>query len=202
MGGGRVCPVCLAGALDSRLRRLLQRPGRVLEKYVKEGMTVLDFGCGPGFFTVEIAKMVGASGSVIAADVQDGMLDILRRKIRGTDVENRITLHLTGEESARLSQEVDLVFAFYVMHELQDQAAFLREFRSWLSPKGILYIAEPRAHAKGREFESTIKNAEKSGFSLVNRSSTLMTRIAVFEANGSMGACALCDERADRELET
>ena len=185
MGESRVCPVCLAGALDSRLRRLLQRPGRVLGDYVKEGMTVLDFGCGPGFFTVEIARRVGPSGSVIAVDVQKRMLDILRRKIRGTDIENRVTIHSGGERSTCLSQEVDLVFAFYVMHELQDQAAFLREFRSLLNPKGILYIAEPRVHVARSGIDSTIKGAEESGFSLISRNTKLMTKIAVFRANGS-----------------
>ena len=182
MRRNRVCPVSLAGTLDSRLRRLLQNPRRVLEPLVEEGMEVLDFGCGPGFFTVEIAKNVGESGSVIAADLQDGMLDILAEKIRGTDIEDRITLHNSGERGIGISQKVDLVFAFYVMHELEESSAFLREFQSVLAPQGRLFIAEPRAHVSKRDFRDTINRAEKSGFALVSTSAKLMTRTAVFDA--------------------
>jgi ubiquinone/menaquinone biosynthesis C-methylase UbiE len=178
----RVCPVSLAGTLDSGLRRLLQNPRRVIEPLVNEGMRVLEFGCGPGFFTVEIARNVGESGSVIAADLQDGMLDILAEKIRGTDIEDRVTLHKSGERSVGVSQKVDLVFAFYVMHELSESSAFLREFQSVLAPHGRLYIAEPKAHVSKREFRDIIKRAEDSGFSLVSTSTRLMTRTAIFDA--------------------
>jgi 2-polyprenyl-3-methyl-5-hydroxy-6-metoxy-1,4-benzoquinol methylase len=46
----RVCPVELAHSLDNTLRRWLQNPKNILAPYIQEGMTVLDVGCGPGFF--------------------------------------------------------------------------------------------------------------------------------------------------------
>jgi len=55
----RVCPVELAGSLDNKIRRWLQNPQKILDPYVKEGMKVLDLGCGPGFFSTAMAKMVG-----------------------------------------------------------------------------------------------------------------------------------------------
>ena len=61
-----VCPVEKAGGFDSGIRKLLQRPKKILGNYAREGMTVLDLGCGPGFFSVEMAEMVGASGKVIS----------------------------------------------------------------------------------------------------------------------------------------
>ena len=70
-----VCPSRHAGSLDNSFRRWLQNPQKILAPYIKEGMTVLDVGCGPGFFSVEIAKMVGKNGKVISADLQDGMLE-------------------------------------------------------------------------------------------------------------------------------
>jgi 2-polyprenyl-3-methyl-5-hydroxy-6-metoxy-1,4-benzoquinol methylase len=51
----RVCPVEKAKHLDSFFRKILQNPQKILRKYINKGMTVLDFGCGPGFFTIEIA---------------------------------------------------------------------------------------------------------------------------------------------------
>ena len=74
----RICPVELAGSLDGKIRRWLQNPQRILAPFVKEGMTVLDVGCGPGFFSVELAKLVGRTGKVISVDLQQGMLDMLR----------------------------------------------------------------------------------------------------------------------------
>ena len=73
-GNKRVCPVERAGSLDNRFRRWLQDPRKILSPHIKEGMTVLDLGCGPGYFTIDIAQMVGKSGRVIAADLQEGML--------------------------------------------------------------------------------------------------------------------------------
>ena len=74
LGSNRICPVERAGHLDNRIRRWLQRPRNILAPYVKAGMTVLDIGCGPGFFTIDMARIVGDSGRVIAADLQAAML--------------------------------------------------------------------------------------------------------------------------------
>ncbi|MCW9096800.1 MAG: methyltransferase domain-containing protein, partial [Ignavibacteriaceae bacterium] len=87
----RICPVEKADSLDTRFRRWFQSPKKILKPYIKEGMTVLDLGCGPGFFSIELAKMVGSSGKVITADLQKGMLEKLKEKIKGTQLENRIT---------------------------------------------------------------------------------------------------------------
>ena len=69
-----------AGYLDTRLRRFLYHPDRLAERYVKPGNRVLDFGCGPGFFTREFAKRVGENGMVFSVDLQEEMLVVLRRK--------------------------------------------------------------------------------------------------------------------------
>ena len=61
----KICPVEKADSLNSRFRRWLQNPKKILGKYIEESMTVLDFGCGPGFFSIELAKMVGSSGRII-----------------------------------------------------------------------------------------------------------------------------------------
>ena len=89
----RVCPVEIAGGLDNSIRRLLQNPRRILSPFIRKGMTVLDLGCGPGFFSIEIAQMLNNSGKVIAADLQMGMLEKLKQKIKGTEIEQKIKLH-------------------------------------------------------------------------------------------------------------
>ena len=89
---GRVCPVERAGGLDNRIRRWLQNPTKNLGGLVREGMSVLDFGGGPGHFTLDTATRVGPSGRVFAVDLQEGMLEKLRQKIRLTELEQRIIL--------------------------------------------------------------------------------------------------------------
>ena len=82
----RVCPVEYAGGLDNRIRRLLQNPVKILQPYIRSGMTFLDIGCGAGFFSIAAASLLKGSGKVIAADLQDGMLEKIRQKIKGTEL--------------------------------------------------------------------------------------------------------------------
>lgn len=165
----RVCPVTLAGSLDNRIRRWLQNPRKILEPYVREGMKVLDIGCGPGFFSIELAQMVGKSGRVIALDLQEGMLRKLRDKIQGTKIEERITLHKCEKNSFGLSELVDFALAFYMVHEILDQERFLNDIKSVLKPNGQVLIVEPPLHASKKDFEGTIRKAQDKGFVVVDR---------------------------------
>src|SRR4030065_2992578 len=106
-----ICPVERAGILDHRIRRWLQNPQKILRPYIEEGMTVLDIGCGTGFFSIDVAQMVGRSGRVIASDLQEGMLQKLREKIQGTELEERITLHQCEENRVGVSVNVGFVLA-------------------------------------------------------------------------------------------
>ena len=117
----RPMPVENASGLDSGFRRLAHDPGKILRGHVKEGMVVLELGCGPGFFTPEIARMVGRSGKVIAADLQEGMLQKVREKIEGMDIKERVELHKCEEDHIGLTEKVDLVLAFLMMHEVADK---------------------------------------------------------------------------------
>ena len=178
---GRVCPVELAGSLDSRARRWVQNPRKILAPYVKEGMIVLDVGCGPGFFSIAMAQMVGKSGRVIAADLQEGMLRKLRKKIEGTDLAQRITLHKCQEDNLGLSEQVDFVLAFYMIHELPDQAHFFREIASVLKPDGQILIVEPPLHVSRRAFEDTLMAALSVGLKLLERPRVLFSKAALLQ---------------------
>jgi ubiquinone/menaquinone biosynthesis C-methylase UbiE len=175
----RVCPVALAGGLDNRLRRWLQNPRRLLEPHVREGMTVLDFGCGPGFFTLELAQLVGPSGRVIAVDLQAGMLEKVRAKVRGTALEGRVLLHQCPPDGIGLSQPVDFALAFYMLHELPDQVAFFTEVRPLLAPKGRLFIVEPPFHVSRAEFETTLRTAQGAGFIVAARPRVAFSKAAL-----------------------
>jgi FkbM family methyltransferase len=178
---GRVCPVERAGSLDNRIRRWVQDPGKILGPYVSEGMTVLDIGCGPGFFSVEMAQLVGESGRVIAADLQEGMLEKLRNKIQGTELEQRITLHKCPESGIGVSDKVDFVLAFYVVHEIPNQHEFLAEIRSTLKPDGLVLIVEPPLHVSKRAFEETIGKARDAGLTPVERPRVFLSKAVILK---------------------
>lgn len=161
----RVCPVELAGSLDNRIRRWLQNPHKILSPYVREGMTVLDVGCGPGFFSIEMAQMVGPGGRVIAADLQEGMLDKLRAKIRGTGFEKRVKLVKCDQDNLNVSDRVDFILTFYVVHEVPDRRALFRQLHALLNDDGTYLLVEPKLfHVSRREFEATIEFAQEEGF--------------------------------------
>jgi SAM-dependent methyltransferase len=76
----RVCPWWLGYFLACPLRRLTLKREEILAPYVREGMTVLEPGPGMGFFTLELARLVGEKGRVVALDVQPKMIAALRKK--------------------------------------------------------------------------------------------------------------------------
>ncbi len=136
----RICPVEHAGVLDFSLRKFLHNPNKILSPYISEGMKVLDLGCGPGFFSIEIAKMVGDSGKVIAADLQEGMLDIVKEKIKNTKYQKNVQLHQCQKDKINLSEKVDLILIFYMLHEVPDQIKFLKEVKDLLKRDGKVII--------------------------------------------------------------
>lgn len=160
----RVCPVKHAVVLDNRIRRWVQDPRKILAPYLREGMTVLDLGCGPGFFTMEIAMMVGASGRVIASDLQEGMLRKIRDKIRSTALAGRITLHQCREDRIGVAEKVDFALAFYMVHEVPDQVQFFHEIATILKPGGQLLVVEPPLHVSQMAFAEMAKRARIAGF--------------------------------------
>ena len=180
-GNKRVCPVERAGSLDNKIRRWLQNPQKILRPYLKEGMTVLDLGCGPGFFSIDMAQMVGRSGRVIASDLQEGMLQKLRGKIHGTELEDRITLHKCEENKIGVSENVDFVLAFYIVHEVPNQEEFFNEIGSILKPNGKVFIVEPPFHVSKTAFEETIRKARDAGFTTVERPKVLLSKTVILK---------------------
>jgi ubiquinone/menaquinone biosynthesis C-methylase UbiE len=144
-------------------------------------MTVLDIGCGPGFFSLDMAEMVGPSGKVIATDLQAGMLDKLKDKIRGTGIEERIRLHQCGESGINVPETVDFALAFYMVHEVPDQPRFFSEIRSTLGENGSLFVVEPNFHVSKKAFKKTVDIAASAGFSTTGTPRVFFSRTVLLE---------------------
>ena len=177
----RVCPLGAARMFDNPLRLLIHQPGRMLREYVKPGAKVLDFGCGLGFFSIAMAKMVGEGGLVIAADLQDVMLQGLMKRARRAGVADRIRPHQTAPDRIGIEDQVDFVIACWVMHETPDIDAAFRELASVLVPGGRLFVLEPRSHASEEEFGKLLASATAAGLSEVARPRSAGSRAVVLE---------------------
>lgn len=152
----RICPIENAGGLDNSFRRFLQSPKKILKPYVKEGLTILDLGCGPGFFTVEIAKMLHGSGKVIAADLQQGMLKKVSDKVMGTDLEKIIELHKCETDTIGVTEKVDFILAFWMIHEVPNHEKLFSELQSILKTNGKILIIKPKFHVSKKSFEDML----------------------------------------------
>jgi ubiquinone/menaquinone biosynthesis C-methylase UbiE len=146
-------------------------------------MTVLDLGCGPGLFSLDMAQMVGPSGRVIAADLQEGMLQKLSDKIRGTDLEGRITLHKCEEGKIGVTDQLDFVLLFYVVHEVPDKEALFKEISSLLNPDGLVLMVEPPFHVSKAAFAETISIARGSGFTDSKGPKVLFSKSVILRAS-------------------
>jgi ubiquinone/menaquinone biosynthesis C-methylase UbiE len=164
-----ICPWWIGWALASPLRKVFYDPRAILEPYVQEGMTVLEPGPGMGFFTFELARLVGPRGKVIAVDIQPMMFDRLRRKVQKHELTSRIELRLvddTGMYLDDLKGKVDFVLAFAMVHEVAEKTPFLKELLATLAPEGKLLISEPAWHVKNADFEGTLEAAPGVGLKL------------------------------------
>jgi len=162
-GGGRVCPCAMAFTLDNWIRRLFQDPRKLVGTYIRPGDTVVDLGCGPGFFTIEMARMVGPEGRIIAVDLQTGMLNRVRKKAQRHEMAARITLHPCRADRIGLTCEADFVLAFYMVHEVPDPLRFFKEIHAMLKATGQLLVVEPRLHVRRAAFEAMVNDAQRAG---------------------------------------
>jgi len=158
-----VCPWWLLPAFDNPLRSLLQRPERILQNLVHPGQSAADIGCGMGYLTLPLARMVGQYGQVFAVDVQEQMLAGLRRRAQRAGLEERIHCQLANRASTGLSAPVDFIAAFWMVHEVPDQAAFFHELHGLLKPEGVILIIEPRVHVSTEKFTLTLQTAQAAG---------------------------------------
>lgn len=181
MGKHHLHPVERAEVLESPLRYKLQSPKKILAPYIKPGMIVLDFGCGPGFFTTVIAELLNHSGKVIAADLQVGMLEKLRLKIQKTNFEHSIQIHRSSESNLSLTSKIDFVLAFYSFHEVTYLDKIIADIKSVLQPDGQVFIAEQKFHVSKRLFDAIINKMIENGFETIEKPKVFLSRTAVMK---------------------
>jgi len=175
-----VCPWWGGYFIDNRFRRLLHKPEIILAPYVRDGMTAMDIGCGMGFFSIAMAKMVGDAGRVIAVDVQQKMLDVLQERARKAGVADRIRTHRCEPDLLGIDETVDFALAFYAAHEVPDLRRLLSQTHGCLGPNGKFLVTEPRFHVWARTFDRMIETGEDIGLRMLETPRVCLSRSVVF----------------------
>jgi ubiquinone/menaquinone biosynthesis C-methylase UbiE len=176
----RVCPWWLADWLTSPLRRLFQNPEKILTGLVSSGQTVVDLGCGPGFFTVAMAKMAGEAGHVIAVDLQPEMLALARRNAERAGMQSRIRFHQAQADSIGVIERADFAMAMWMVHEVPNAEKFLGEIRSFLKPGGRFLLIEPLMHVSAADFQKTVDKARETGLKPLSSPKIGLSRTMLF----------------------
>ena len=162
--GPHTCPWWFGYTFDNPLRRLVHKPEEILGDFVGPGQTAVDIGCGLGYFSIALAKIVGPSGKVIALDIQSQMIQRAKRRAENHGVADRIDFRLCKTNHLGVEAPVDFVLAFWVVHEVTDPKNLLIEVRSFLGSRGHLLIAEPKGHVSVGRFDETVELARNVGF--------------------------------------
>lgn len=164
--GPHTCPWWFGYTFDNPVRKLIHDPNDILSLYVSPGQTVVDIGCGLGYFSLSLARLVGASGHVIALDVQPEMIKRARHRAERNGLVDRIEFQICTADHLGITCQVDFVLAFWVIHEVVDQKGLLKEVRSFLEPNGHLMIVEPKGHVSAARFSDTANLARNAGFDI------------------------------------
>ena len=167
-GHSAPCPASLAGLVNNPIRRRYMRP--VLDRVdIHPGERVLELGPGPGTFTVDAARRVGAEGRVIAVDVQPEMIAQVEARVREAALTN-VETHVASAHDLPLDDEsMDRAFLITVLPEIPDQARALAELRRVLKPGGVLSVTEEFLDPDYPFTFETIQRAEAAGFRLERR---------------------------------
>ena len=181
--GRHTCPWWLGYTFDNPLRRLVHDPQEILGDFVEPGQTVVDIGCGLGYFSLALAQIVGPEGKVIALDIQKQMIQRAKHRAERQGIEARIDFRLCNPDHLGITDPVDFVLAFWVVHEVEDPENFLVEVRSFLKSRGHLLIAEPKGHVSASRFDETVKLARNVGYKALKGPVVRFSRSVVCSPN-------------------
>lgn len=179
-----VCPWWFAFTFDNPLRKIIHNPQKILSPYVKRGNITADIGCGIGFFSIGMAKLVGNSGKVISIDIQEKMLVTLKKRAKRAGVSDRIYTSLCCCDNINLNEKVDFILNFWMVHEVPDKKLFFSQIYQNLKKEGLFLVAEPRVHVSSQSFDKLVKIGENSGFKLSGSPKIKLSRTALFKKPG------------------
>ena len=168
---------------NNLLRHIFSPPERLVGKYVQPGERAADLGCGAGFHTLPMARIVGAEGSVYAVDFDPKAIAQLERRAMSKGYHRIIKARAASAGAIDFieSQSIHFVLAEGLLCCMTDHAGAIRQIRRILRPAGRAYLSviklfradDPRAVSKETWTQLL------SGFRLLDSGEGLLTRWAL-----------------------
>jgi len=168
------------------LRKLFHNPARILAKYVKPGMTVLDIGFGKGYFSLGMARMVGHDGLVVGVETAEDKIEPLKHKAAENGLTERIDPRLCGDSDLGIDDfagRIDFALAFFMVHHAADVPALMAGAHKALKPGGKFLIVEPGHHASAEYCASVETAAEEAGLSVIGHPRIIRTWAVLLNKN-------------------
>jgi len=109
---------------------------------VRQGMWVADVGAGEGYYTVRLARVVGAKGRVLAEDIQPEVTDQLTERVQRERLDNVAVRLGTPDDPMLPARTFDRVFLVHMYHEVASPYAFLWHMREGVKRDGLVVVVE------------------------------------------------------------
>ena len=173
-----VCPWWFVRSFDNPIRRRLHDPEQIFGALVRPGMHVLDVGCGAGFNTEGLARLVGSEGLVVAVDLQPRMLAMTKRRLERSGLSARAELIQSSAHDLGFGTQRRFGFAvaFWMVHEVPDVERLFEQVRSVLEDGASLLVTEPKLHVGRHAFEASVEAALRTGFKESDRPTIALSR--------------------------
>ena len=179
--GKLFAPVDL-GLLEGPDRDLWQLPDQIMDTLgIAEGSVVADIGAGGGWFTIRLARRVGANGLVYAEDIQPQMLEATMRRVARESLRNVRPVLGTAEDPHLPAGALDAVLIVDTYHEIDSPDAMLRNIAKALKPQGRVGVVDFKRDGLGPgpaledrvDPEQVVRDAEAAGLRLLRRETFL-----------------------------
>ncbi len=122
-----------------------EQPQRVIDALeIRKGQTVADLGAGSGYFSFRMASKVGSEGKILAVDIQEAMLNVVRQRAKREGLSNVVAVRSTESDSKLPAASVDLLLMVDVYHELEYPYEVMQSVVKALKPGGRVALVEYR----------------------------------------------------------
>lgn len=176
----KVCPSWFYFSLNNFFRKLAHDPDQLFCRYMKEGQTAIDLGCGPGFFTLGLAKLAGKDGRVFAVDIQQKAIEIVTEKTKDTVYEKTVLPVLGDGSCIPVKDRADFILSFWMLHEVPDKKSFLEEIVSLMKAGSLYLLVEPKMHVSEKVFSDEVNIALSCGMEMIEAPRIALSRAVLF----------------------
>ncbi|MFX1304244.1 MAG: class I SAM-dependent methyltransferase [Promethearchaeota archaeon] len=161
-------PAFMTRFIDNPIRRkFIQKPEKIAERMnLKPGMTIIEIGPGKGSYTKAVAKRVLPDGKVYAVDIQESVINRLKKRIEKENITNIIPKIDDAYNLSFEDESVDRVLMIACLPEIPEPVRALKEIKRVLKPDGLISLSEMLPDPDYPRRKTEKKWADEAGFDL------------------------------------